>query len=63
MRVPVTSAALRQNAAHDCAKDVGQAKVAAGIVISESLVIEPQEVQNCGVQVVNMDGVLDGIPA
>jgi len=32
---------LGQNAVHDCARNIGKSKVAAGIVISEALVIEP----------------------
>src|SRR5678809_796227 len=37
----VVTESLGQNAVHDCAGNVGKSKVAAGIVVSETLVIEP----------------------
>ena len=38
-------------------------KVAAGVAIGELLVIEAQQVQHRGVQVVNVDLLLDGLKA
>ena len=42
----------------DLAVDVGQAKVAAGVPVGQPLVVEPQQVQDRGVQVVDVDLVL-----
>src|SRR5262249_59006662 len=41
--------------------DVGQAEVAAGVAVGELFVIESEEVKYCGVQVVHMDLLLDGL--
>src|SRR4029450_2346867 len=49
---------LRQNLLRHVAVHVSQAEIAAGIAVGEPLVIEPQEVQDCGVQIVNVDLVL-----
>ena len=42
---------------------VGQAEVAAGVAIGELFVVEAQEVEQGGVQVVNVDLVFDGLEA
>ena len=42
---------------------VGQAEVAAGVAVGELLVVEAQQVQDRGVQVVDVDLVLDGLEA
>ena len=42
------------------AVDVGQAEVAAGVAVGELLVVEAEQVQDRGVQVVDVDLVLDG---
>ena len=42
---------------------VGQAEVAAGVAVGELLVVEAQQVQDRGVQVVDVDVVLDGLEA
>ena len=47
----------------DFAVDVGQAHVAAAEAVGESLVIDAQEVQDRGVEVVDLDLVLDGVVA
>ena len=45
------------------AMHIGQPEVTPGISIGKSLVVQTQLVQNCGVQVVEVDFVLDGIIA
>src|SRR5690242_14904199 len=50
---------LCQDLLHNFAFNVGQAKIAAAEAIREARVIEPQEVQNRGVQVVHADLVFD----
>ena len=47
----------------DVAVHVGQAEVAAGVAVGELLVVEAQQVQDRGVQVVDVDRVLDGLEA
>ena len=39
---------------------VGQAEVAAGVAVGQAFVVEAQQVQQRGVQVVDADAVLDG---
>src|SRR4051794_12843188 len=46
---------------HDLAMDVGQAEVPAGVAVGEPLVVESEEVQDRGVEVVHADGILDGL--
>ena len=53
----------RKDLTNDMAVNVGQTIVAAGMAISESLVVEAHQVQDRRVQVVNVDLVLDGVPA
>ena len=48
---------------HDVAVDVGQAEVAAGVAVGQPLVVEAEQVQDRGVQVVDVDLVLDGVVA
>ena len=43
--------------------NVGQAEVAAGVTVGEPLVVEAEQVQDRGVQVVHVDAVLDGAEA
>ena len=52
-----------QDLADDAAVDVGQAEVAAGVAVGELLVVEAEQVQDRGVQVVDVDLVLDGLEA
>ena len=42
---------------------IGQAEIAAGVAVGELLVIEAQQVQDRGVQVVDVDRVFDGLEA
>ena len=51
---------LSENAFGHAALDVGQTHVATGVTESETLVIETQQVQDCGVPVVNVNFVFDG---
>ncbi len=50
----------RQNLLYDVASDVGQPVIAAGVAVGEAFVIEAQEVQHGGVQVVGVDGSFGG---
>jgi hypothetical protein len=54
---------LRQNRLVDDALDVGQPHVAPGMAIGQALVIEAEQVQNRGVQVVDVHGVFNGLIA
>ena len=47
----------------DVAVDVGQAEVAAVVAVGEPFVIETQEVEDGGVEIVMRDAVLDGVHA
>ena len=47
----------------DIAGDVGQAEVAAGVAVGELRVVEAQQVQDRGVQIVDVNSVLDGLEA
>ena len=47
----------------DLAVDVGQPEVAAGVAVGELLVVEAQQMEDRGVQVVDVDLVLDGLEA
>src|SRR5207249_2153427 len=53
----------RQDFANDFAGDVGEAEVAAVEAVGETGVVEAEEVQDGGVEVVDVDGVLDDAPA
>ena len=46
--------------ADDAAGDVGEAEVAAGVAVGEFFVVEAEEVKDGGVEVVDVDFVLDG---
>jgi predicted amidohydrolase len=48
---------------HHAAVDVGQAEVAAAVVVGQAGVVDAQQVQDRGVQVVDVDAVLDGVHA
>ena len=48
---------------HDVAVDVGEAKVAAIVAEGEPFVIQAQQVEDGGVEVVMRDAVLDGVHA
>src|SRR5262249_52448926 len=52
-----------QNLAHHMSFDIGQAKIAAGVTISQAFVVEAQEVQDGGVQVVDVNTLFDGAVA
>src|SRR5262245_3951656 len=50
---------LRDQLTNHTAVDVGQPKIAARIAVRESLVVEPEQVQNRGVQIVDVHAILD----
>ena len=54
---------LRQNLLHHAPRHVGQAEVAAGVAERQLLVVQPQQVQDRGVEVVDVDGVLGDVDA
>ena len=71
MRCPSVSGICRghddqrsgQDFFHDMSVDVGQAEVSAGVVEGELFVVQAQQVQNGGLQVVNVDGIFDDMEA
>src|SRR4051794_9471307 len=52
-----------QYLADDATVDVGQAEVAAGVAVGEGLVVEAEQVEDRGVEVVDVDGVGHGLVA
>ena len=48
---------------HHAAVDIGQPEVAAAVAVGQPLVVDAQQVQDRGVQVVDVDAVLDGVHA
>jgi hypothetical protein len=52
---PVTGSG--QDVLNHAAVDIGEAKVAPGIPIGEAFVVESEQMQNCGVEIVHMNGV------
>jgi hypothetical protein len=54
---------LRKDFLHDLPMHVGQAEIAAAKAIGKSLVIQPQKVQDRGVQIVNRARILYGLHA
>ena len=61
-RGPLSGRLTRSNPDHGVV-DVGQAEVAAGVAISELLVVEAHQVQDRGVQIVDMNRLLGGFEA
>ena len=54
---------LGQNLFDDTTVDIRESKVPTGMAISEPFMIEAHDVENRGVKIVNMDGVLDHLVA
>ena len=54
---------LRRGPLDDLARHVGQAEVAAVVAVGQLLVVEAEQVQDRGVQVVDADAVVDGLVA
>src|SRR5262245_28754653 len=54
---------LRDQLFDDPPMDVGQPEVAAGVAVGEASVVAAEELENRGVQVVNMDRLFDGLEA
>lgn len=57
------SSPLRQDFAHHSTMHIGQTVIAAGVAIGEVFVVESHQVQDRGVEVVNVDGVLADVDA
>ena len=55
-----TERASGQNLFHDSAMHVGQSEIAAGVAVGEAFVVEAHQVQQRGVEIVDVDSVLDG---
>src|SRR5579883_3417085 len=51
---------LSQHLAHDLAAHVGQAVIAAGVPVRQALVVEAEQVQHGGMEVVDVDALRDG---
>src|SRR5690606_12485493 len=54
---------LRDQIFHHHAVDVRQTEVAAGIAVGQFFVVKAEQPEHCGVQVVNVNAVLDGTEA
>ena len=54
---------LSQNFLRHVTKNIRQAEVAAGVAVCEAFVVEPEEVEHGGVEVVNVHDVFDGAEA
>ena len=52
---------LGEDFVDDVALDVGEAEVAAGVAVGEFFVIETEEMEDGGVEVVDVDAVLGGL--
>ena len=50
---------LRKYLLNDVSEHVGQAKIAAGLTIRQALVVEAEQVQQRGVEIMEMDRVLN----
>ena len=46
---------------NDLSVDVSQSKVAAAVAIGQTFVVKPHQVQDCGVEVVNVDSVFNSV--
>src|SRR5258708_35430310 len=57
----ICSVALRQDRPHDLAGDVGEPEVSPLVAVREPLVVDPEQVQDRGVEIVDVDQVLDGV--
>ena len=55
--------ASRQQPAMNVAVHVGEPEVAAGVAVGEAFVVQAEEMEYGGVEVVNADGVFDGVVA
>jgi len=60
---PFSPATSREERFNDFAGDVGEAKVAALEAVGEAQVIEAEEVEDCGVEIVDMHRVARDVPA
>jgi hypothetical protein len=56
----LTGASSRQQVPHNLPVNIGEAEVAAGVAIGEPLVVEAEQVEDRGVEVVDMDLVFHG---
>ena len=54
---------LRQDPVDDFSFYVGEAEVAAGVAVGEFLVVDAHEVEDGGVEVVEVDGFVFGVVA
>ena len=55
-RQSISAVASRQNIVHDVSVNIGQAEVTTLITIREASMINSQQMQNRGIQVMNMHG-------
>jgi len=52
-----------QDVAYDSAMNIGQAEIAAAVVVGESLVIQTEQMENRGMEIMDVDAVFDGMHA
>ncbi len=63
MQVSLREHCSSQNIPHDSSLDIGQSLVTAFVEEGEAFVVEAEDVQDGGVEVVDVDGVLGGAEA
>src|SRR5207253_3423784 len=62
-RIPCTTPALSgEDIFHHAAVDVGQPVVAPAVAVGQPLMVQPEQVQDGGMQVMDMDLVMDRVP-
>ena len=54
---------VRTVTANDFSGDIGEAEIAAAVAVGEAFVVEAEQVQHGGVEVVDVDGVVLGAEA
>jgi len=54
---------LRDDVVHDLALHVGQPEIAAGVVVGQLFVIEAEQLQHGGMEIVDVDGLVHGLKA
>ena len=59
----IVSSRLGQDLLHDIAVNIGEAEVTAGVAVGELLVVDSEDVEDGGMEVVHMHFVLLGIVA
>src|SRR4051794_13860709 len=62
-RQPKAANELSDDVVHDAAMHIGQPEVAAAVVIGQSLVIDAEQMEDRGVQIMNVDAIFNRMHA